>query len=105
MAGRGQERPGQGAGDRCPSSTATTTLGAGEPGNKKPCASTHATCETCTACAKALLTVQYDGADEWHTVEGSPVLAPTAAEAEAAHRAMTVAVRCGAAATAADAGC
>ncbi|MFJ8437330.1 hypothetical protein ACIQ9P_39165 [Kitasatospora sp. NPDC094019] len=30
---------------------------------------------------QALLTVQYDGADEWYTVDGSPVPAPTAAEA------------------------
>ncbi|MFB7375847.1 hypothetical protein ACFC6U_03075 [Kitasatospora purpeofusca] len=53
---------------------------------------------------QALLTVQYDGADEWYTVEGSPVPAPTAAEAEGAHLAMTAAVRRGGAATAADLG-
>ncbi|WP_224283316.1 hypothetical protein, partial [Streptomyces sp. LS1784] len=47
---------------------------------------------------QALLTVQYDGADEWYTVEGSPVPAPTAAEAEAAHRTMAAAVRRGGAA-------
>ncbi|SDT83387.1 hypothetical protein SAMN05216371_8210 [Streptomyces sp. TLI_053] len=53
---------------------------------------------------QALFTVQYDGADEWYTVEGSPVPAPTAAVADAAHRAMTAAVRRGGAATVADVG-
>ncbi|MFG2844280.1 hypothetical protein ACGF12_14060 [Kitasatospora sp. NPDC048296] len=53
---------------------------------------------------QAILHIQYDGADEWYTVEGSPVPATTASEAEAAHRAMTAAVRRGGAATAADAG-
>ncbi|MFJ9777218.1 hypothetical protein ACIRVF_39305 [Kitasatospora sp. NPDC101157] len=54
--------------------------------------------------AQALLDVQYDGADEWYTVEGSPVPAPSAAAAEAAHHAIVEAVRRGGAATAADLG-
>ncbi|MEV7189704.1 hypothetical protein [Kitasatospora sp. NPDC093102] len=47
---------------------------------------------------QALFAVQYDGADEWYTVEGSPVPAPTVAEAEAAHRVIADAVRRGGAA-------
>nr|BFD96293.1 hypothetical protein KitaXyl93_76530 [Kitasatospora sp. Xyl93] len=49
---------------------------------------------------QALFTVQYDGADEWYTVEGSPVPAATATDAEGAHRAMAAVVRRGGAATA-----
>ncbi|MFG3055468.1 hypothetical protein ACGFZP_31610 [Kitasatospora sp. NPDC048239] len=51
---------------------------------------------------QAILDVQYDGADEWYTVEGSPVPAPSADAAEAAHRAMADTVRRGGAATTAD---
>ncbi|MEV7595808.1 hypothetical protein AB0O91_00285 [Kitasatospora sp. NPDC089797] len=53
---------------------------------------------------RAVLDVRYDGADEWYTVEGSPVPAATAAAAEDTHHAMTAAVRRGGAATAADLG-
>ncbi|MQS17621.1 hypothetical protein F7Q99_36900 [Streptomyces kaniharaensis] len=49
---------------------------------------------------QALLAVQYDGADEWYTVEGAPVPASTAAAAQAVHEAMADAVRRGGAATA-----
>ncbi|MFB7675808.1 hypothetical protein ACFC26_30815 [Kitasatospora purpeofusca] len=50
---------------------------------------------------RPLLGVQYDGAEEWYTVEGSPVPARSAAEAAAAHRATADAVRRGGGATAA----
>ncbi|MFD4911506.1 hypothetical protein ACFWNB_41000, partial [Kitasatospora purpeofusca] len=50
---------------------------------------------------RALLTVQYDGADEWYTVEGPPVSALTAAEVEAVHQATADAVRRAGGATAA----
>ncbi|WP_327075309.1 hypothetical protein OG196_42720 [Kitasatospora purpeofusca] len=52
---------------------------------------------------RALLGVQYDGADEWYTVEGSPLPARSAAEAESAHRTTAEAVRRGGGATAAGA--
>ncbi|MFJ1939059.1 hypothetical protein ACIOGZ_41205 [Kitasatospora sp. NPDC088160] len=44
---------------------------------------------------QVLLDVQYDGADEWYSVEGSPVPASDRASAEAVHEAMTEAVKRG----------
>ncbi|MFH8386992.1 hypothetical protein ACH4E7_39775 [Kitasatospora sp. NPDC018058] len=49
---------------------------------------------------QALLTVTYDGAEEWYTVQGAPVPAATRVAAQAAHQAMAHAVRRGGAATA-----
>ncbi|MER7672274.1 hypothetical protein ABTY61_27965 [Kitasatospora sp. NPDC096128] len=44
---------------------------------------------------QALLDVQYDGADEWYTVEASPLPAPDVASVLAIHEAMIQAVRHG----------
>ncbi|MFJ9775508.1 hypothetical protein ACIRVF_30395 [Kitasatospora sp. NPDC101157] len=44
---------------------------------------------------QALLDVQYDGADEWYTVEGSPLPPPDRACVLAVHKAMTAAMERG----------